>query len=107
MKVLVVEDERDLGRLLKEFLEREGFVVETAADGEEGLYMATSGPFDVIVLDILLPKLNGWQVLEGIRSSGSKIPVLMLTALDGIEDKVKGFYLEPTTTSPNPSTSAN
>ncbi|HNS35695.1 MAG TPA: response regulator transcription factor [Mesotoga sp.] len=93
MKVLVVEDERDLGRLLKEFLEREGFVVETAADGEEGLYMATSGPFDVIVLDILLPKLNGWQVLEGIRSSGSKIPVLMLTALDGIEDKVKGFYL--------------
>ncbi|KUK82121.1 histidine kinase [Mesotoga sp. Brook.08.YT.4.2.5.1] len=93
MKVLIVEDERDLGRLLKEFLEREGFVVETAADGEEGLYMATSGPFDVIVLDILLPKLNGWQVLEGIRSSGSKIPVLMLTALDGIEDKVKGFYL--------------
>ena len=93
MKVLVVEDERDLGRLLKEFLEREGFVVETAADGEEGLYMATSGPFDVIVLDILLPKLNGWQVLEGIRSSGTKIPVLMLTALDGIEDKVKGFYL--------------
>jgi len=93
MKVLIVEDERDLGRLLKEFLEREGFVVETAADGEEGLYMATSGPFDVIVLDILLPKLNGWQVLEGIRSSGTKIPVLMLTALDGIEDKVKGFYL--------------
>lgn len=93
MKVLIVEDERDLGRLLKEFLEREGFVVETAADGEEGLYMATSGPFDVIVLDILLPKLNGWQVLEGIRSSGSKIPVLMLTALDGIEDKVRGFYL--------------
>ncbi|HPA00575.1 response regulator transcription factor [Mesotoga prima] len=93
MKILIVEDERSLGRLLKESLEREGFVAELAVDGEEGLYMALNGPFDVIVLDILLPKLTGWQVLEKIRDSGSRIPVLMLTALDSIEDKVRGFDL--------------
>ncbi|WP_367356971.1 response regulator transcription factor [Mesotoga sp.] len=93
MKILIVEDERNLGRLLKESLEREGFVAELAIDGEEGLYLALNGPFDVIVLDILLPKLTGWQVLEKIRDSGSRIPVLMLTALDSIEDKVQGFDL--------------
>ncbi len=93
MKILIVEDERSLGRLLKESLEREGFIAELAVDGEEGLYMALDGPFDVIVLDILLPKLTGWQVLEKIRDSGSRIPVLMLTALDSIEDKVRGFDL--------------
>ncbi|HDP78422.1 MAG TPA: response regulator transcription factor [Mesotoga infera] len=93
MKVLIVEDESNLGKLLKESLEREGFVAELAVDGEEGLYMALDGPFDVIVLDVLLPKLTGWQVLEKIRDSGSRIPVLMLTALDSIEDKVHGFDL--------------
>ncbi|MGC9322357.1 MAG: response regulator transcription factor [Kosmotogaceae bacterium] len=93
MKILIIEDERNLGRLLKESLEREGFVAELAIDGEEGLYLALNGPFDVIVLDILLPKLTGWQVLEKIRDSGSRIPVLMLTALDSIEDKVRGFDL--------------
>lgn len=93
MKILIVEDERSLGKLLKESLEREGFVAELAVDGEEGLYMALNGPFDVIALDILLPKLTGWQVLEKIRDSGSRIPVLMLTALDSIEDKVRGFDL--------------
>ncbi|MBN2252398.1 MAG: response regulator transcription factor [Kosmotogaceae bacterium] len=93
MKVLIVEDERNLGKLLKEFLESQKLIVEIATDGEEGLYMALNGPFDVIVLDVLLPGLSGWQVLERIRRSGSRIPVLMLTALDTIEDKVKGFNL--------------
>jgi len=93
MKVLIVEDERNLGKLLKEFLENQKLIVEIATDGEEGLYMALNGPFDVIVLDVLLPGLSGWQVLEKIRRSGSRIPVLMLTALDSVEDKVKGFNL--------------
>ena len=93
MKILIVEDERSLGKLLKESLEREGFVAELAVDGEEGLYMALNGPFDVIVPGHSAPKLTGWQVLEKIRDSGSRIPVLMLTALDSIEDKVRGFDL--------------
>jgi len=67
LKILVVEDEHDLGLLLKEVLENNNYAVELSADGEEGLYMALNGPFDLVVLDVLLPGLSGWEVLEGMR----------------------------------------
>ncbi|HOI35437.1 MAG TPA: response regulator transcription factor [Mesotoga infera] len=93
MKILVVEDEHDLGLLLKEVLENNNYAVELSADGEEGLYMALNGPFDLVVLDVLLPGLSGWEVLEGMRRKGCATPVLMLTALDGVDNKIRGFNL--------------
>ena len=93
MKILVVEDEHDLGLLLKEVLENNNYAVELSADGEEGLYMALNGPFDLVVLDVLLPGLSGWEVLEGKRRKGCATPVLMLTALDGVDNKIRGFNL--------------
>ncbi len=93
MKILVVEDEHDLGLLLKEVLENNNYAVELSADGEEGLYMALNGPFDLEVLDVLLPGLSGWEVLEGMRRKGCATPVLMLTALDGVDNKIRGFNL--------------
>jgi DNA-binding response OmpR family regulator len=93
LKILVVEDEHDLGLLLKEVLENNNYAVELSADGEEGLYMALNGPFDLVVLDVLLPGLSGWEVLEGMRRKGCATPVLMLTALDGVDNKIRGFNL--------------
>jgi DNA-binding response OmpR family regulator len=93
VKILVVEDEHDLGLLLKEVLENNNYAVELSADGEEGLYMALNGPFDLEVLDVLLPGLSGWEVLEGMRRKGCATPVLMLTALDGVDNKIRGFNL--------------
>jgi len=93
VKILVVEDEHDLGLLLKEVLENNNYAVELSADGEEGLYMALNGPFDLVVLDVLLPGLSGWEVLEGMRRKGCATPVLMLTALDGVDNKIRGFNL--------------
>lgn len=93
MKILVVEDEHDLGLLLKEVLESNNYAVELSADGEEGLYMALNGPFDLVVLDILMPGLSGWEVLEGMRRKGCATPVLMLTALDSVDSKIRGLNL--------------
>jgi len=93
VKILVVEDEHDLGLLLKEVLESNNYAVELSADGEEGLYMALNGPFDLVVLDILMPGLSGWEVLEGMRRKGCATPVLMLTALDSVDSKIRGLNL--------------
>ncbi len=93
MKILVVEDEHDLGLLLKEVLESNNYAAELSAEGEEGLYMALNGPFDLVVLDVLLPGLSGWEVLEGMRRKGCTTPVLTLTALDSVDNKIRGFNL--------------
>src|SRR5688572_27392363 len=71
-------------------LQDEGYAVDVAEDGEEGLYKATAWDYDVVVLDIMLPRKNGWDVLRGIRRA-KKMPVLMLTARDTVEDRVRGL----------------
>ncbi|AZI58790.1 DNA-binding response regulator [Nakamurella antarctica] len=91
MRILVVEDEPLLAKTIERGLRAEGFVVELAADGEVGLEMALVGAFDVIVLDIMLPKLNGYNVLRGLRKAEVWSAVLMLTAKDGEYDQTDAF----------------
>jgi DNA-binding response OmpR family regulator len=86
MRILVVEDEVRLGSYVKRGLEAEGHAVDMAADGENGLWMAQNQPYDVVVLDIMLPKLNGYQVCARLRQDEDWTPILMLTAKDGEYD---------------------
>ena len=90
MRVLVVEDEPDLLSTIAQVLREDGYAVDEAADGQEGLFKATSWEYDAIVLDLLMPKLTGWQVLEALRKT-HKTPVLILTARDGVHDRVRGL----------------
>lgn len=90
MRVLVVEDEPDLLAGLARALRDEGYAVDTAADGEEGLYKAENWAYDVILLDVMLPRLDGWEVLRRLRRT-CKTPVLMLTARDAYADRVRGL----------------
>jgi two-component system OmpR family response regulator len=90
MRVLVVEDESDLLVSLVKALREEGYAVDMAADGEEGLFKARSWDYDAIVLDVMLPRLDGWELLRRLRQSKST-PVLMLTARDAARDRVRGL----------------
>jgi two-component system copper resistance phosphate regulon response regulator CusR len=90
-RLLVVEDEAKLLKSLERGLVEQGYEVATAATGEEGYYIATTQAFDAIVLDVMLPRRGGIQVLQDLRSSGFAAPVLILTARDAIEDKVRGL----------------
>ncbi len=91
MRSLVIEDERRLARYIKKGLEEHHFAVDLAADGEEGLCCAQMNDYDVIVLDLLLPKKDGLTVLRELRERGDQVPVLILTARDALTDKVAGF----------------
>jgi two-component system, OmpR family, response regulator len=91
MRLLVVEDDRDLNRQLTAALENAGYVVDRAFDGEEGHFLGDTEPYDAIVLDIGLPRMDGIAVLERWRRDGRKTPVLILTARDRWSDKVQGF----------------
>ena len=93
MKLLIIEDEVKTGQYLQKGLIESGYTVELCYDGVDGLYQATSQHFDMIILDVMLPKLNGWQVLQTLRSSKITIPIIMLTAKDQVDDRVKGFEL--------------
>ena len=93
MRVLLVEDEPRLAEMVRMGLTAEGFVVEVASDGVDGLWRGTAGEFDVVVLDIMLPKLNGYDVLRTMRERGVWTPVLMLTAKDGEYDQTDAFDL--------------
>ena len=90
MRVLIIEDEARLLRNLAKALREEEYAVDTAADGQEGLYKAQNCDYDAIVLDIMLPKLDGWQVLERLRKT-KKTPVVFLTARDTLADRVRGL----------------
>ena len=90
-RVLIVDDEVDLAEGIAEGLRNEGFEVDLAHDGDAGLAMATSGGFDLIVLDIMLPKRNGYRVCSELRESGSTTPILMLTAKRGEFDEAEAF----------------
>lgn len=91
MRVLVVEDEKRLAEALKSGLEEEGFAVDLAHDGEVGLWMAAQVSYDAIVLDIMLPKVNGYQVCSRLRDEGNWTPILMLTAKGGEFDEAEAF----------------
>src|SRR3972149_364976 len=91
MRILLVEDERDLAAIVKQGLEEDGYTVEVAHDGEEGLYMAENYPADVIVLDIMLPVIDGLTLVGKLRKKGVATPVLLLTARDTVLDKIKGL----------------
>jgi len=91
MYILVVEDERRLAKVVRKVLEEEGHTVDVAHDGEEGLAMAMDGSHDVVLLDVLLPGIDGFEVCRSLRANRVDTPVLLLTALDGIEDRVRGL----------------
>lgn len=91
MKILLVEDERKTGEYVKQGLVEAGFVVDLALDGIDGLHLGETGDYDLAILDVMLPKLDGWQVLAGIRRVRPELPVLFLTARDQVADRVKGF----------------
>ena len=93
MRILVVEDEIKTGDYLKQGLEEAGFLVDLARDGLDGLHLALTEAHDLAVLDVMLPGIDGWQVLQGIRRAGKETPVLFLTARDAVEDRVKGLEL--------------
>ncbi|HKY50587.1 MAG TPA: response regulator transcription factor, partial [Candidatus Limnocylindria bacterium] len=88
-----VEDERDLAHALRRALEEEQFAVDLAADGEDGLYKMREMTYDAVILDLMLPRVDGWSVLRAARSAGIRTPVLILTARDTIEDRVRGLNL--------------
>jgi heavy metal response regulator len=91
MRILVVEDEKKVASFIKRGLEEENFTVDTAHDGEEGLYMAETNPYDLILMDIMLPKMDGLAVIKELRKKEVRTPVLCLTAKDAVEDIVSGL----------------
>lgn len=91
MRVLVVEDEERLAAGLRTGLEAEGFAVDVADNGLDGLWMAQENPYDVVLLDLMLPKLDGYQVCRRLREAGCWVPVVMLTAMGEVEDQVEGL----------------
>ena len=91
MRILVVEDERKVARALEEGLSAESYSVAVAHTGEDGFFLANSEPFDLVVLDVMLPGRNGIEVLSAMRQRGLKTPVLVLTARDAVEDRVRGL----------------
>lgn len=93
MRILVVEDEPKTGDYLKQGLTEAGFIVDLARDGLDGLHLALTEAYDLAVLDVMLPGIEGWQVLQGIRKAGKEMPVLFLTARDSVDDRVKGLEL--------------
>jgi len=93
MKILVIEDELKTAKFLRKGLGEAGYIVDVVAQGLEGLHLAQEVDFDLIILDVMLPALDGWQVLTRMRASGSKALVLMLTAKDAVHERVRGFEL--------------
>ena len=93
MKILIVEDETKTGEYLKQGLTEAGFVVDLARDGIDGMHLALHEDYDLVVLDVMLPALDGWQLLQAIRRAGKDMPVLFLTARDKVEDRVRGLEL--------------
>ena len=91
MRILVVEDEPGVAQFIRQGLTEAGYAVDVAREGREGLEYTFAADYDVIVLDIMLPKMNGLEVLREIRNQGVKTPVLLLTARDGVDDRVRGL----------------
>ncbi len=93
VKILIVEDEQKTGDYLQQGLSEAGFSVDLTRDGADGLHQAISESYDLVILDVMLPRLNGWQILEMMRQANLLTPVLFLTARDEVGDRVKGLEL--------------
>lgn len=93
MKLLIVEDEKKTGEYLTKGLTEAGFVVDLADNGLNGYHLAMTGDYDLIILDIMLPDVNGWDIVRMLRSANKGMPILLLTALGTIEHRVKGLEL--------------
>ena len=93
MRILLVEDDRRSREFLAKGLAEEGYIVDVAADGEDGLHLALDREYDLIILDVMMPKRDGWSVLSALRAKGRSMPVLFLTARDTVPDRVKGLEL--------------
>jgi two-component system, OmpR family, copper resistance phosphate regulon response regulator CusR len=93
MKVLVIEDESKTAKFLKKGLSEAGFVVDVAADGLEGLHLAQEVDFDLLILDVMLPGLDGWKLLSSLRQADRRALVMFLTARDAVHERVRGFEL--------------
>ena len=93
MKLLIVEDQAKTGQYLRQGLSEAGFTTELAADGITGQHLALTGDYSLLILDVMLPGRDGWQILQAVRSAGLDMPVLFLTARDAIEDRVHGLEL--------------
>lgn len=91
MKILVVEDDKTISNFVSKGLKEEGHVVSQAGDGRSGLDLASSGDFDFMILDIMLPKMDGIQICRTLRQNGSQLPIIMLTAKDSTEDRIEGL----------------
>jgi len=91
LRILLVEDERKVATALKQGLEAESYSVDVAYTGEEGFFLASSQKFDLVVLDVMLPGRSGIEILSTLRTHGQRVPVLLLTAKDAVEDRVKGL----------------
>jgi two-component system copper resistance phosphate regulon response regulator CusR len=93
MRILIVEDEPKIAAFLRKGLTENGFAVDVATEGEAGLHLARTVAYDLVVLDVLLPRLDGWSILAALRGEGKQTPVLFLTARDSVQDRVKGLEL--------------
>ena len=91
MRILIVEDEHKIANSIKQGLEQEGFAVDMAYDGEIGYDLASTEEFDLIILDLMLPKIEGTEICGRLRKDGNHTPILMLTARNGLEDRVEGL----------------
>lgn len=93
MKILVVEDERKMGEYLKQGLTEAGFVVDLVHDGIDGLHQILTNDYDLVMLDVMLPGMDGWQILQSTRRANKDVPVLFLTARDHVDDRVAGLEM--------------
>ncbi len=91
MRILVVEDEKKVAGFIKKGLEEETYAVDVAYDGEDGLHLGLEGQYDLIILDIMLPKIDGLEILSQLRDQGRDVPILLLTAKDAVDDRVAGL----------------
>ena len=93
MKILIVEDEPKTSEYLRQGLTEAGFVVDLAQNGLDGHHLAITGSYDLVILDVMLPDIDGWRILKSLREAGKQLPVLFLTARDSVTDRVKGLDL--------------
>ncbi|XKM13290.1 heavy metal response regulator transcription factor [Orbaceae bacterium ac157xtp] len=93
MKLLVVEDEIKTGEYLRQGLVESGFIVDLTNNGLDGYHLAMTSDYDLIVLDVMLPDINGWKIIQSLREAGKDTQILLLTAMGSVDDKVKGFNL--------------
>jgi two-component system copper resistance phosphate regulon response regulator CusR len=93
MKILIVEDEAKTSEYLQQGLAEAGFVVDLARNGIDGHHLAMTEAYDLVILDVMLPDIDGWRIIQALREAGKKVPVLFLTARDSVQDRVKGLDL--------------